>query len=643
MKRTKCKLMLLAAFTLGVTSLYAQNASWMEMATVNAGLDTSGAFNIFVSDINNDKYPDMVTIRRGWGVGVQDALCAYINVQDPGSTDPADRMFVDVTGTSGVNAMPGAGEVSKGVLVAGLADVNNDGFVDIVRANYYHSTPSTAPDDRCEILLGDGKGKFTIVKNSGLHELGVINVTAMSFLDYDKDGNLDVFLARWFDNYSQNDLLWSPGILMKGNGDGTFTNVSAQAGITEAEPMYGCSVVDWNNDGWPDIATAPYCRTRGQLWKNNGNGTFTNVAVAANYNARYLAGDNGQGMCMWSPVPEDYDNDGDMDFFFSLVHGGNDANEGRSTIVRNGGSANKYALTPDRSLITKRTPYSSHNGDYDASWLDIDNDGLIDLSLVQGHYMPATDRLFIFKQDQSNKFTDITGSLGLIKTETSDLHMLEAMDYDLDGDDDIILCRNAQPRELHLIKNLIGQDNNWSGVTLLAPQGVNKSAIGARIYVWAGGIQHMREVYAARGNNGGQQPFAMLFGLGNNSKIDSVKVQWPDAANSTTLVRNPPVNKYITITKSGLDVPMVIAGGTSNTLKVYPNPAKDFILLQLSNNEVLTSIEIYNLLGQKLQTLQNDANATTYCSISHLAPGSYIIKATTRQGEVYTQTLVKSN
>src|SRR5690606_4100460 len=122
--------------------------------------------------------------------------------------------------------------------------------------------------------------------------------------------------------------------------------------------------------------------------KNNGDGTFTDVAAAVGYNARYMAGDGGQTMCMWGNVPEDYDNDGDMDFFFNLVHGGAGANEGRSAVVVNGGAGNGYKLTPDRSLTERKWLQSSHLGDYDASWLDVDNDGLMDLVLSQGHYDP---------------------------------------------------------------------------------------------------------------------------------------------------------------------------------------------------------------------------------------------------------------
>ncbi len=634
---------LFVATIMTVTGAIAQDSDWVGLGTAPAGLDTAHAFNVFVTDINNDHYPDFVSLKGDWGVGVENALRVYINVRDTGSPDASARMFVDITGESGVNSMHGAAGVSKGVLVAVLADVNNDGNVDLVRGNYYHTDPAAVADGRCEVLLGDGQGRFTLVPDNGLHELGVINVTGMSFLDYDKDGNIDLFIGRWFQNYALN--TWSPGILMKGNGDGTFTNVSSQAGITSPEPMYGCSVVDWNNDGWPDIATAPYCRTNGQLWKNNGDGTFTDVAASTGYNARYMPGDNGQALCMWSAVPEDYDNDGDMDFFFSLVHGGTGVNEGRSAIVLNGGSADNYKLTPDRSLMTRNNPQASHLGDYDGSWFDLDNDGLMDLAMAQGHYDQPLPRLYIFHQGYDHKLTDITGVLGMVREETNNLHLLEALDYDLDGDDDLLLCKDALPRPLHLIENRIGQDNNWTGVQLRAPQGVNKSCIGARIYVWSNGVQRMREVYAGRGNNGGQQPFAMLFGLGNHTTIDSVKVVWPDAQSSTTTVYNPPVNHYLEITANGLAVEDAEDDGNKEIgLKVYPNPAKDFILVQLSNNEPVERVEVYDVLGRRVykRAANRTGDAVHYYDIMELPSGNYWLKVISRSGENITSFFVKS-
>src|SRR5690606_10567446 len=146
--------------------------------------------------------------------------------------------------------------------------------------------------------------------------------------------------------------------------------------------------------------------------------------------------------------------------------------------------------------------------------------------------------------------TDITSDIGMMIPEINNLHLLEVMDYDLDGDDDIIVCRDAAPQQMHLLRNEIGQDNNWIGIRLMASEGVNKSCIGTRIYVWSGGVQRMREVYAGRGNASGQQPFLMLFGLGSNTVVDSMKIVWPDVAGSETVIRNPGVNQYHGITKN---------------------------------------------------------------------------------------------
>ncbi len=637
----KGSIALLSVFLSMSGTTRAQNTGWVSLATGLLGLDTVQANNMYVADLNGDRYPDFLTLKGNWSIGSEDALRAYISVRDMQSSDPSARKYVEVTSASGVNSVPDPLHVSRGTIVAALADVNNDGHVDMVRGNYYHRLESfTDQGDRCEVLLGDGTGSFRLVKD-GFQGLGLINATGFSFLDYDRDGYIDLFIATWFKDY-KNDV-WDHGYLMKGNGDGTFTNVSASAGITEPEPMYGCSVVDWNNDGWPDIATGPYCRTRGQLWQNNGNGRFTNVAVAAGYNARYMQGDGGQNLCLWSPVPEDFDNDGDMDFFFSLVHGGADAQEGRSTMVLNGGASNNYRLTPDRSLMTRKSPQSSHLGDYDGSWFDLDNDGLMDLAMAQGYYGPGTDRLYVFHQSADNKFMDITGSLGLVRAEARDLHMVEVLDYDRDGDDDILICKDGQPRDLNMIENRIGQDNNWTGINLHAPAGVNGSCIGARIYVWSGGVQRMREVYAGRGNNGGQQPFGMLFGLGKNSVIDSLSVHWPDVAGSRTTVYNPPVNRYLELTLSGLNVPDGDVEKKMLALKVYPNPARDFILYQLSGNTLIARMELFDVMGRIQHSVMSPSGdePTGYCSLRDLVSGQYFLRVITADGRTVCQPFVK--
>jgi hypothetical protein len=617
----------------------AQNPEWVSVQTAAAGLDSATAYCLYVADINNDHYPDILAIRGDWSVTTENLVHVYLNIQDAGPG--GGRKFVDVTAASGVNAKPGGGP-SRGTNAIALADINNDGNIDIVRGSYYHRLKDfTDVGDRCEVLLGDGQGHFTLVPDNGLNELGLVNVTGLSFLDYNKDGNIDLFIAPWFKDYDNN--IWDAGYLMKGNGDGTFTKVSAQAGITTQEPMYGSCVVDWNNDGWPDIATAPYCRTGGQLWKNNGDGTFTNVAGSVGYNARYMQGDNGQNLCMWGSVPEDYDNDGDIDFFFTLVHGGTDANEGRSTIMVNSGAAGGYSLEADRSLITRKSPQSVHLGDYDASWLDLDNDGWMDLVMTQGHYGPVTDRLYIFRQGTDRKLMDVTSDLGLMGSEQRDLHRVEAIDYDLDGDEDILYCRNGGTRRIHFVENRIGQDNNWTAVNLRAPAGVNRSCIGARVYVWSGGTVRMREVYSGRGNGSGQQPFSLVFGLGNHTMIDSIKVHWPNAAGTVTTVVRPPVNRYLEITGTGLSVQDAKEQDDEEGFLLYPNPVHDFLLIRLGEGQQ-GYLDVTDKLGRQIyapKDVRADQGVVCY-PVEDLKAGHYVIRFVTKKGKIFTRVFIKA-
>ncbi len=620
----------LCAAGMGVVCAQAQEPGWLSVVTDEAGLSNQGVFCISVADINNDAYPDLAVIKGGWGTGAENTVRLYLNVADETS---GKRKFVDVTDGSGVNDRPGSTEPSRGTLVIALADVNNDGNIDLVRGNYYHRLGTfTDQGDRCEVLLGNGQGKFSLVANNGLHELGLVNAIGMSFLDYDKDGNIDLFIANYSKDHDNN--IWTPGYLMKGNGDGTFTEVTAQAGINQTEPMYGSTVVDWNNDGWPDIVTAPYCRTNGKLWKNNGNGTFTNVASEVGYNARYMQGDGGQNLCMWSNVPEDYDNDGDMDFFFSLVHGGTGANEGRSAMALNGGAATGYKLTMNRDITQRKSPQSDHLGDYDASWFDLDNDGRMDLVMAQGYYRSNTDRLYVFHQKDPQNLVDATGAMGMIIPETNNLHLLEVLDYDLDGDDDIVLCRDAAPQQMHLLRNEVGQDNNWIGIRLVAPSGVNKSSIGARIYVWSGGVQRMREVYAGRGNASGQQPFMMLFGLGSNTVVDSMKVLWPDAQGSETVVRSPAINQYHGVTKNGLAVADKAGrDGRDAGLTLYPNPASGYVVVQLPADEQVRDIRMFDITGRELiYKSYGTVAGSVYFEYGHQAPGRYWLRLLTSDG-----------
>ena len=611
----------------------AQDSTWFTNITQMLGLNTASAFRMHVVDINNDDYPDFVVVKNGdWNE--REALMIYLNIKDTTSSNVADRMFLDITPNSNINSNVNPLDTGHRTTTVAFADINNDGYVDMVTGNYYHRIENyTDIGDRCEAYLGDGTGKFTIVSNNGLHDLGLINSSGMSFLDFDRDGKIDLFIAVWFKDDTQN--IWDHGYLLKGNGDGTFTDVSMTSGIGSIlEPMYGSTAVDWNNDGWVDITTSPYCRDGGRLWQNNKNGTFTDVSAATNYNARFMQGDNGQNLCMWGDMPEDFDNDGDMDFYFCLVHGGNDFNEGHSTIVMNSGDSGNYHLDWDLNKITWDAPKASHRGDYDASWFDMDNDGWMDLVQTQGSY-DAAARMYVLKQNDFHDFDDVTMEVGLLskagQSTYKNTHSIEVMDFDLDGDDDIILTSLNAGNPMLVLRNDIGNKNNWVNIKLIAPEGVNKNSIGARIKIWAGNLFRVREVSAGKGNQSGQQPFALLFGLGSNSEVDSIKVEWPSNSSVETTIKNTsiPINQTITIDKSGLFTGPVIDTIITETFLVYPNPARDQIILQTSNNpnHIIQYVEIYNLIGKKIDVPVYESSSNLFvCSVSNLSPGYYIVK-----------------
>jgi hypothetical protein len=237
----------------------------------------------------------------------------------------------------------------------------------------------------------------------------------------------------------------------------------------------------------------------------------------------------------------------------------------------------------------------------------------------------------------------VTLELGLTDTNYKNLHRVEAFDYDLDGDDDILYCRNGAPRDMQVIRNNIGQDNNWTGVQLYAPEGVNGSSIGARVYVWSGGVQRMREVYAGRGNGAGQQPFKLLFGLGSNGSIDSIKVVWPDKSGSVTTVYNPPMKTYLGITKNGLKVADNGGRQADEGVVLYPNPGRDYLLIHWKGVQGKVRLEVQDMMGRRLSKPWEyyHASGTIYYSIKDLPPGQYLLRGEAAQGKVFSAVFLK--
>lgn len=615
-----------------------QAAGWFTKVTTDLGLQMTGIQIPSAVDVNNDDYPDIVTVDIPPGTTLYNnrkPIKVYMNIQDP--SDASRRKFVDVTSGKIINTVPP--DTGSHANCFTLADFNNDGNVDLVTGNFYYRLETYGlPNDRAQVFLGDGTGNFRWVPNNGLSDIGLVNVRALTALDYDKDGKLDLFIAAWFKDYSKN--IFDHGYLLKGNGDGTFTNVTTTSGIgSYLEPMYGSAATDWNNDCRPDIFTAPYCRTGGKVFKNEGNGHFTDVAASVGYDL-YRTG-AGQAACTFSVIPEDVNNDGYMDCFFSVVHGGNSPGQFRSTIAFNKGPDHNYEFDLKEDVLPVSAPASPHRGDYDGAFLDFDNNGFKDLVMVQGTYMPSTDRTYFWMQNEDHTFREVTSSLQLLVPELKSTGAVDIIDFDMDGDDDIMI--QTATGAMDIWKNNIGQDKSWVSVKLQSHGNMgNRNAIGARIYVYAGGKMQMKEIMAGRGQHTGQQPFILNFGLNTATKVDSIVVKWPDANCTKKTVVDPGINRMVTINSFPTDVAEIKK--VKPELKVFPNPTEGYLILQAENlaNDVV-AVTVFDATGKSVNVIGNNSDGDKIVfDLSSLSAGMYFVNVVYKDGAPAIHKIIKN-
>lgn len=613
----------------------AQDATWFSDITASSGLENQKMQKAYAVDVNGDGYIDIVTITGVDYFNNRKPMRLFMNEANPAN---GDRHFVDKTEWSNINSNVNPADTGRQTTCAAFADVDNDGDADMVTAHYFHRIENYKDvGDRCQVLLNDGTGRFSIKENNGLDKLGLVNTQGLSFLDYDLDGNVDLFIGNWFSDYTNNVI--QDDILMKGNGNGTFTNVTGFTNINKPanEPLYGSNAGDWNNDGWTDIFSASYCRTSGSLWKNNRLGNFDNVAKTVGYTSQLLKGDNGQELCHWAAMPSDYDNDGDFDFYFALVHGGNDLNEGRSTIVNNRGADSNYRLRWMMDITPRAVPRAAHIATYDANWFDFDNDGLTDLCNADGTYAGGGNgRIFFFRQNPDHKFTDISKALTLTGTRFNTMYIVRPIDYDNDGDEDLLTYGGGTAAVPIFLKNNAGNKYNHVVINLEPAFGTNRSAVGARVMVHAGNVVHTREIYAGQGNASGQAPFSLVFGLGQSAIIDSVVVIFPNKAHRKIVKTNLDVNKTYTIYEYIGQLP-------ESDFVIYPNPVGNETKVAFPDSYLgNTTFRLMDVNGKVIseETVNLNYNYKVI-DTSNLAPGCYFLQLSNASGVSKTKRLLK--
>lgn len=608
-------LIILICFISGAT-LIAQDNTWFEDITNESGVEPAHGIKINVVDVNNDNYPDLLWGSGGLKAGTSNTFHLFLNAPDPES--PNKRKFVDFTEESGINVNRDPNKSWREYDIGVLADVDNDGDVDLVTSFYYHRLEwfTNGHEDRGEVYLNDGEGHFTLKPDAGLYdwqyvgslEPGMIDAVSISFIDYDYDGALDLYIATKFIDYRYG--IYFPDVIMKGAGDGSFVEDLNAGSRAKAEPCYGVNVTDYNNDGWQDVFTSPYCRTSGRLLKNMKDGTFIDYADEANYSSQKMGGDwvvldpntgeeGHKPLCQWECPIADFDNDGDMDLLQVEVHGGYQENEGRTHVSINSGAPD-YRFEWDLDRIHRDAWSGAHLGDYGGLWFDMDNDGLLDMGIGEGYYTPVTRRLYILKQMEDGEFYDVTAKLDLMHID--DAHSLESIDFDLDGDNDFLVSHTYDSHpQIRLIRNDIGNKNNWVSVKLSEPPpATNLSAIGARIRVYSGNLAQIREIQAGLGHFGGQQPFIRNVGLGSRNYIDSIEVRWPNANLDKTVIYNPPLNMIVNIGADGFAGFVDNWGNEPNPVIHFDRAYLQFDSLNVGDEQTL-QFAVKNVGGAELE------------------------------------------
>jgi len=482
-------------------------------------IETTGT-GVAIFDYDNDGWPDIFIVNgttlEGFPPGKGPTSHLYRNNHD--------GTFKDVTVQAGLIAT-GWGQ---GVCVG---DYDNDGWEDLY-VTYYGKNR----------LYHNQKGVFTeVAQQAGVAGSGKSWGTGCAFVDYDRDGLLDLIVA----NYVDFDLSIAPApgaraacvwkgvavmcgprglpdaknILYHNRGNGTFEDVTVKAHIDRTDGHYalGISTLDFDDDGWPDIYVA--CdSTPSILYHNNRDGTFTDVAVTAgaafNEDGREQAG-------MGTSVA-DFNGDGRLDIFKTNF------SDDTSTLYRNNGDE----TFEDATFAAGLGLHTQYLG-WGTMFFDFDNDGWPDLIVANGHVYPEVDKYhlgsnyqeprILYHNNGNGTFTDISASAGVAITSAASSRGLAVGDLWNDGKLSVVISNmNSQPS---LLVNQIRSSNHWIGIKTLGTRS-NHDGIGAGITVNIGKRRLVDEVRSGSSymSNSDRR---VHFGLGTAERVDSVQVRWP--------------------------------------------------------------------------------------------------------------------
>ncbi len=477
--------------------------------------ETMGAGCLFF-DYDNDGFLDIYLVNSGKSCENTSQPRTQADEMNALYHNNGDGTFTNVTAQAGFQKNNGYG---MGCL---SADYDNDGDADLYLTNF----------GRNQLYRNNGDGTFTdVTSHAGVGD-SHWSVSA-SFGDYNLDGYLDLYVVNYLDYQIEtahacllegvhiycgpHEYPGARDTLYRNNGDGTFTDVTGRSGVRNTGKGLGVIFTDYNNDGYPDIFVANDA-VQDFLYRNNGNGTFTDVAVTAGiaYNSE------GRATASMGIANGDYDNDGMLDLFvtnFSLEV---------NSLFHNDGDGFFTMTTFETGLAE---PSFSQLG-FGTQFLDADNSGTLDLFVANGHVWDNVSQITpslsykqkcqLFENIGTGNFKDITKAAGPFFTRPVVARGTAIGDYDNDGDSDILVsCGGETPV---LLQNDSQMANNWLKIQVVGTKS-NRDGTGAKVKVQTNEKTQVKEVTCGGSYASGSE-HNLLFGLGTHSKVQSIEVRW---------------------------------------------------------------------------------------------------------------------